>query len=70
MDLQPARILLQVDLPMADVAFRQWLADPTALLLALLPATVWAATTAHAGDPVPALLLAALIAATALSGST
>jgi hypothetical protein len=55
---------------MADLAVRRWVADPIALLVVLLPVIAWVAVGAHAAQTLPALALAGLVAALALSGST
>lgn len=68
--MQSERLVLQVDLPMADVALRRWVADPTTLVVLALPLAVWTAYLGLSGHPLPALALAGLVAALALSGST
>ena len=56
---------------MGDVSLRRWTADPTALLILLAPLAAWAAAHAIAtGEVLPALALAGVVAALALSGST
>lgn len=56
---------------MADMSLRRWVADPTALLILLVPPAVWAAYHAvSTGEILPALALAGVVAALALSGST
>ena len=55
---------------MADLAVRRWVADPTTLLVLLLPVIAWVSVGPHAAQTLPALTLAGLVAALALSGST
>lgn len=68
--MQPGGIVLQVDLPMADVVRRRWVADPVTLVVVLLPVVGWVALRSYAGETLPALTLAGMVAALALSGST
>lgn len=50
---------------------RRWVADPTALLILLIPLAAWTASHAlSSGEVLPALALAGVVAALALSGST
>ena len=50
---------------------RRWVADPTALLILLIPIAAWTASRAvSSGEVLPALALAGVVAALALSGST
>jgi len=50
---------------------RRWVADPTALMISLIPLTAWTASHAvSSGEVLPALALAGVVAALALSGST
>lgn len=56
---------------MDAVRIRRWVADPTALLILLVPLLAWAAALAiSTGEVLPALALAGVVAALALSGST
>jgi hypothetical protein len=50
---------------------RRWVADPIALLILLVPLATWTASRAvSTGEVLPALALAGVVAAVALSGST
>ena len=56
---------------MRGVSLRRWAADPTTLLILLIPFGAWTATHAvSTGEVLPALALAGIVAALALSGST
>lgn len=69
--MQPGGKLLQVDLPVADVGVRRWLADPLTLLaLITVGATASVLVLGRPGEPEAALTMGAVVAAVALSGST
>lgn len=79
MDLQPQRVLHEVDLPVgglspADVPVtRRWVADPLVLLGVVAAAAVVVLVRHLLGDPVPwplPALLGVVAAGLALSGST